>query len=150
MKRARLLAAASGGGHWTQLLRVAPAFQDYEVAYVSTFEGHSEEVGDANLYIIPDASRMDVMPFAKIFWRAIKIMAKERPKIVFTTGSAPMLAFIILGRMMGSHTIWFDSIANTERLSSSGRIGRKLAHRCASQWPEVAERENVEHWGQVI
>jgi hypothetical protein len=46
--------------------------------------------------------------------------------------------------------LWIDSIANSERLSSSGRLAKKIAHRVVSQWPEVAEREGVACWGAVI
>ncbi|QAY77493.1 hypothetical protein [Sphingosinicella sp. BN140058] len=150
MSRPRLLAVASGGGHWTQLLRMRRAFEDFDVSYVSTFEGHVDNLGGAKLYIVPDASRFDVKPFGTIFWRALKVMVKERPKVIVTTGSAPMLAFMLLGRMMGIHTLWIDSIANTQKMSSSGRIARKFVNQCVSQWPEVAEKEGVAYWGQVL
>lgn len=61
-----------------------------------------------------------------------------------------MLAFILLGRLSGRRTLWVDSIANSERLSSSGRLAKKLAHKVVSQWPDVAEREGVECWGRVL
>jgi hypothetical protein len=51
---------------------------------------------------------------------------------------------------MGVRTLWIDSIANSERMSASGRLAKRLAHRVVSQWPEVAEREKVGCWGAVI
>lgn len=146
----RLLAIASGGGHWVQLQRLRPAFAAYDTAYVSMFDSYAQLVAPARYYTVPDASRFDLRAFAPVFAKAIKILAKERPKAIVTTGSAPMLAFILLGRMMGARTLWVDSIANSERMSSSGRLARKLAHKVISQWPEVAKAEGVEHWGAVI
>jgi UDP-N-acetylglucosamine:LPS N-acetylglucosamine transferase len=146
----RLLAVASGGGHWVQLLRLRDAFEGFETVYVSMFENYAEAVPGAKLYTIPDASRFDKLSFLKVGFKALWIMAKERPKAVVTTGSAPMLSFILLGRAMGSRTLWIDSIANAERMSSSGRIARKLAHRTVSQWPEVAETEGVQYWGSIL
>jgi hypothetical protein len=61
-----------------------------------------------------------------------------------------MLSFILLGRLIGARTLWVDSIANSERMSTSGRMAKKLAHRVVSQWPEVAAKEGVECWGAVI
>jgi hypothetical protein len=61
-----------------------------------------------------------------------------------------MLAFVLLARLIGARTLWIDSIANSERLSSSGRLAKKIAHRVVSQWPEVAEHEGVAFWGAVI
>lgn len=146
----RLLAIASGGGHWVQLLRLRPAFAGFDVAYVSMFDSYAATVTGHRYYTVPDASRFDKLAFLKVFARALWIMLRERPHAIVTTGSAPMLSFILLGRLIGARTLWIDSIANSERMSSSGRLARKLAHRVVSQWPEVARAEGVECWGAVI
>lgn len=149
-RKPRLLAVASGGGHWVQLLRLRGAFRDFEPSYVSMFDNYAEAVPGSNFHTIPDASRFDKLSFLKVWAKAIWIMAKERPNAVVTTGSAPMLSFIILGRLIGARTLWVDSIANAERMSSSGRFARKIAHCTISQWPEVAEKEGVQYWGSIL
>lgn len=146
----RLLAVASGGGHWVQLLRLRDAFAGFDTAYVSMFDNYADAVPGARLYTVPDASRFDKLAFAKVWAKALRIMLRERPHAVVTTGSMPMLAFIMLGRAMGARTLWIDSIANSERMSSSGRLARRLAHRTVSQWPEVAAREGVPCWGSIL
>ncbi|WP_213980527.1 UDP-N-acetylglucosamine--LPS N-acetylglucosamine transferase [Sphingomonas sp. dw_22] len=150
MAKPRLLALASGGGHWIQLLRLRPAFEDFDTAYVSMFESYADMLDGARFYTVPDASRFDLKSFVPVFLKAIRILARERPRVIVTTGSAPMLAFILLGRLTFRRTLWIDSIANSERMSSSGRLARRLAHKVISQWPDVAEREGVESWGRVI
>lgn len=150
MAKPRLLALASGGGHWIQLLRLRPAFAGFDVAYVSMFDSYADTVGGARFHRVPDASRFDLKSFTPVFARAVRILKEERPAAIVTTGSAPMLAFILLGRLTGRRTLWIDSIANSERLSSSGRLARRLAHKVVSQWPDVAEREGVECWGRVL
>lgn len=114
------------------------------------FENYADAVPGSRLYTIPDASRLDKMSFVGVWVKAVKVMLKERPHAIVTTGSAPMLAFIILGRITGARTLWIDSIANAERMSSSGRVARKLAHRTVSQWPEVAAKEGVQCWGSIL
>lgn len=150
MRKPKLIALASGGGHWVQLQRLRPAFDGFETVYVSMFESYAEQVAGSRYYVVPDASRFDVASFAPVFAKAVGILLRERPKAVVTTGSAPMLAFVLLARLIGARTLWVDSIANSERLSSSGRLAKRIAHRVVSQWPEVAEREGVECWGAVI
>lgn len=150
MARPRLLALASGGGHWVQLQRLRPAFEGFETAYVSMFPSYAEQVAGSRYYMVPDASRFDLRSFIPVFFKALGIMLRERPRAVVTTGSAPMLAFILLGRLIGARTLWVDSIANSERMSSSGRMAKRLAHRVISQWPEVAAKEGVECWGAIL
>ena len=146
----RLLAIASGGGHWIELLRLRPAFAGWDVAYVSMFDNYRSEIAGARYYTVPDASRFNKTAFLKVAIRAIAIMLRERPKVIVTTGSAPMLSFLVLGRLIGAKTLWIDSIAQAEELSSSGQIAKHLATRTVSQWSDVAEREGVAHWGAVL
>jgi UDP-N-acetylglucosamine:LPS N-acetylglucosamine transferase len=150
MARPKLLALASGGGHWVQLQRLRPAFEGFETAYVSMFPSYAEQVAGSRYYIVPDASRFDLVSFAPVVLKAISILLRERPNAIVTTGSAPMLAFVLLGRLIGARTLWVDSIANSERMSSSGRMAKKIAHRVISQWPEVAAKEGVECWGAIV
>ena len=77
MGKPRLLALASGGGHWVQLQRLKPAFEGFETAYVSMFESYAEQVPDSRYYIVPDASRFDVRSFAPVFAKALRILLKE-------------------------------------------------------------------------
>jgi|TARA_R110000787_G_scaffold9028_27_gene31567 UDP-N-acetylglucosamine:LPS N-acetylglucosamine transferase len=149
-KKSRLLAVASGGGHWVQLMRMRPAFADFDMVYVSTLAGYEHMVAGAPLYLVADSSRFDPRPLAPTFLKAFRIFLKHRPSVVVTTGSAPALPFMMLGRLFGCRTLWVDSIANSERLSGSGRIARKLATKVISQWPDVAQSEGVECWGRVI
>ena len=54
-----VLAVASGGGHWTQLRRLEPAFAGHRMSYVSTHAGYGSEVGDAHFHKVRNASRWD-------------------------------------------------------------------------------------------
>jgi hypothetical protein len=92
------LALASGGGHWVQLMRLRPAFDGFEVAYVSMYDSYSEQVSGSRFHVIRDASRFERSSFLSVFVDAILILARERPTVIVTTGSAPMLIFVLLGR----------------------------------------------------
>ncbi len=146
----RLLAIASGGGHWIELLRLRPAFEGWDVAYVSMFENYTSAVPGARYYTVPDASRFDKLAFGKVMVKAAGIMLRERPHAIVTTGSAPMLAFLMLGRMMGTKSLWIDSIAQAEEMSSSGKVAKRLATTAIAQWPEVAAAEEIPCWGAVL
>ncbi|RDE06309.1 hypothetical protein [Sphingomonas aracearum] len=149
-RRQRLLACASGGGHWIELRRLRPAFGGLEVTYVSTLPTYAETVPGNRYHCVPDTSRFDLASLVPNMLRAAWIIARERPAFVVTTGSAPMLAFVLLGRLNGARTLWIDSVANSEHLSTSGRVAKRLAHRCIAQWPNVAADERIEHWGSVL
>lgn len=57
MSAKKILAVASGGGHWIQLMRLRPAFEGCEVVYISTHEGYQKQVNGSVFYAVTDANR---------------------------------------------------------------------------------------------
>lgn len=149
-RKKRLLAVASGGGHWIELLRLRPAFEEFQVSYVSMFDNYAASIPGSKYYTVPDGSRFNKGAALTILLRSIYIMLRERPHAIITTGSAPMLSFVLLGRLTRARVLWIDSLANSEHISTSGRVAKKLAHRTICQWENVAEDEGLECWGRVV
>lgn len=148
--RAVILAGASGGGHWIELLRLRPAFAGFDVVYISTFENYAKAVPENRFHAVPDASRFSVRAFLPIFIRAMGILRTERPTAIVTTGSAPMLPFVLLGRLFGVKSLWIDSISSTQHMSMSGRLAKRIATKAIAQWPALADAEGIDYWGKVI
>jgi hypothetical protein len=46
--------------------------------------------------------------------------------------------------------VWIDSIANAERMSSSGLQARRFAHVWLTQWPALAVAGGPSYWGEVL
>lgn len=149
MKR-KVLAVASSGGHWIQLMRVKPAFQHHEVHWVSTIPGLAEKVPVGNYSVVKDASMWDKMGLLVCFVQIAFVVAKIRPDIVITTGAAPGFFAIICGRFWGARTIWLDSIANADELSLAGRYVGRWSNVWLTQWPELAEHQGPHYIGAVF
>ena len=146
----RILAVTSGGGHWVQLLRLRPAFEGFEVTYVSRDPSSSKDVPDARYFTIGDASRSQKLAFLVVILQAFWILLRTQTAIIITTGAAPGLVTLALGKtLFGAKTVWIDSIANVEKLSGSGVLAAKFADLRLTQWPELAD-DSVQHWGAVL
>ncbi|WP_247451400.1 UDP-N-acetylglucosamine--LPS N-acetylglucosamine transferase [Bradyrhizobium sp. 180] len=148
--RPKLLAVASGGGHWVQLLRIRDAFEGCEVIFVTVHESYRAQVPGHKFYVVNDANRWTKFKLLKTAKSLTSIIWHERPDIVVSTGAAPGYLALRLGRMMGARTIWLDSIANVEHLSMSGfRIGHS-ADLWLTQWPHLARPEGPHYEGSVL
>ena len=146
----KILAVASGGGHWVQLMRLKPAFDCFDVVWVSRDPSSSMEVSPSRFMTIGEASRSQKWATAKVCLQALWILIKIRPKVIVTTGALPGLILLAMGKFLfGAKTIWIDSIANVETLSGSGRVASVFADVCLTQWPDL-EAETVFYWGSVI
>jgi len=146
----KVLMVASGGGHWVQLLRVAPAFAEHEAVYVTVNGAYREDVGPSRFYAINDATRWNKLRLVQMALRLLLIMVREKPDIVISTGAAPGYLALRIGRLLGIRTVWIDSIANVEELSLSGlRVG-KYADVWLTQWPHLARPEGPYYAGAVL
>ncbi|CAG5068549.1 hypothetical protein DYBT9623_01280 [Dyadobacter sp. CECT 9623] len=134
----KILAIASAGGHWIQLLRLKPAFEGHELIFVSTKKSFKDTVDGYEFHSIPDASRWNKMKLLYSLMCVLKIVFLSRPNIIITTGAAPGLMGIIAGKVIGAKTVWIDSIANVENISMSGRIATSIADRSYTQWPDLS------------
>ena len=146
----RILAVASGGGHWVQLLRLRPAFEGARVTYVTVRRSYASDVPGEDLRVVPDATRWNKIKLLAMAVRILWMVATIRPDVIISTGAAPGYFAIRFGRWFGARTCWVDSIANAEELSLSGRKIRSHATKVLSQWPDVAAAEGVEHAGSVL
>jgi UDP-N-acetylglucosamine:LPS N-acetylglucosamine transferase len=143
----RVLALASGGGHFVQLLRLRPAWEGHDVSYATVHA--SADVGPARCLTFRDVSAADWWRLPLTVWDVGRILMRERPQIIITTGALPGLVALALAWPFGVKTLWVDSIANSEILSRSGRHARRLATQVVTQWPALAE-PGVDHWGGVL
>ncbi len=134
----KVLAVASAGGHWVQLLRLRPALTNATVIYATTNRGLKHQVSDAPFHVVRDANRWDKWGMLVMLFQVCWLVLRVRPDVVITTGAAPGYFAIRFGRMLGAKTLWLDSIANSEELSHSGKLAGKVAHAWLTQWPELA------------
>ena len=148
-RRIRILAVASSGGHWVQLRRITPAFDDHEVIYLTTDAGHRTEVAPARLHTVIDANRSEKLALARCLLKIAWVLARERPAVVVSTGAAPGYLALRCARLIGARTVWIDSMANVEELSMSGRLASATADLCLTQWAHLAAGE-VKYLGAVL
>ena len=146
----RLLAIASGGGHWQQLMLMRPAFEGTQAFYLTTLAGLPEQFGATPAAIVPDCNRDERVAILRSSLAIAGHLLRHRPHVVISTGALPGVIALALGRAMGARTIWVDSVANAEEMSMSGRLARRFAHLWLSQWEHVAAEAGAEYAGAVL
>lgn len=144
-----VLAVASCGGHWVQLMRLRPLFEGMDVEYLATDAAYSAEVGKPVL-VVRDANLWNKVSLALMFLQVAAKVIRIRPDVVISTGAAPGFAALLFGKMIGAQTIWIDSVANSETMSSSGRHVRHFADLWLTQWEHLVTPEGPYFLGSVL
>jgi hypothetical protein len=148
--RPRVLLVASGGGHWVQLLRLRPAFEGCDAAFVCVRPEYGADVPGQRFFAVNDATRWNKLGLLLLAGRILVVLLRVRPHVVVSTGAAPGYFALRLGKLLGAATVWVDSIANVERLSLTGELVRRHADRWLTQWPHLARPEGPEFAGAVL
>lgn len=146
----KVLAVASGGGHWEQLMLLRPSFAGFDTHFAITQPTLAERDGIAGVHVIPDANRNAKGAIFHCIWSALKLVAKLRPDVVVTTGALPGFIVLVAGRLMGARTIWVDSLANSEKLSMSGKWAARIASVTLTQWEHLAQPGGPRYEGAVL
>lgn len=152
VKEMKICIVASAGGHLSQLLLLQPTWEGHEVVCVSTgmmVKEKLEAIGKT--YIVGECNRQHPIKTFQVMVKCLRIILRERPKVVISSGAAAGFLICFWAKLFGAKIIWMDSVANTQKLSMSGRMVRFFADLILSQWPNVAGRYNkVEYAGEVI
>jgi hypothetical protein len=151
----KLCVGASAGGHMSELLKLLervdqlPCRPSFSVTTLSVAVDRLKEFG--TVYVIGECNRWHPLRAVRIFLRGFRLILKERPDVILTTGSFPLALVCLSAKLLGAKIIWIDSIASTEKLSMSGRLIRPVADLIFSQWVDVAAKYgNVEYHGAVV
>ena len=149
-KSYRVLAVASGGGHWVQLMRLRPSFAGHKISYASVDRSCRADVDPAPFYRFPDANRSQKFRLLLLLTRMAWIIVRVRPHAIVTTGAAPGYLAIRLGKLIGSRTLFLDSMANAERLSLSAKLAERHADLLLTQWQHLEKKDSVQFRGSVV
>ena len=152
----KLLVAASAGGHANDLSalleRANTMWPEKPSVYVTTSNVRADKFrSDMRVYVVREADRRTPISAAIATVQTFRLIARERPDAIVTTGAMPMAIMCVWGRLFGAKIAWVDCLSQVDTLSLSGRVIRALAHLTLTQWPEVATRfRKVEYAGEVL
>lgn len=140
MHNKKMCMAASLGGHLEEIARLASLKQEYEI-FVVTEKGGFQEVNLCNnVYHVEHLNRKEVLFFVKIisvFFRSFRILLKEKPDVIISTGALATYPICLLGKLMRIKIIYIESFARVDTPSLTGKMMYPIADLFIVQWEEM-------------
>lgn len=150
----KIALVASAGGHLNELLKLEGAWEGREAFFVTTVEVVAKELGErygSKVYVVGESNHKHPLKVARTLLRCARIILREHPDVIMSTGAAHGCVMCALGKAMGARVVWVDSIANVDRPSLSGRIVRHFADLFIVQWPDLVKRWHpAEYHGEIL
>jgi UDP-N-acetylglucosamine:LPS N-acetylglucosamine transferase len=147
-----LLLVASTGGHLAQLVALRPWWERHRRTWV-TFDkadARSTLSGERIVHAHHPTTR-NVPNLLRNAWLAFRVVPRERPDLVVSTGAGVALPFFVMARVMRIPTIYLEVYDRVESRTLTGRLCRPLATAFCVQWPEQRDLyPGSEHVGTTL
>jgi len=136
-KRLNICVVCSAGGHLMEAMQILPALRGHKRFFV-TFEREQarEVLKKEKVYFVIDPKR-NPKKLMKNFYQAIKILKKEKPDVVLSTGAAAAVPLCYAAKMLGMKIIFVESLAAVQKPSMSGRAVYPIADLFVVQWKHL-------------
>jgi len=125
---------ASGGGHFQELCELTSLAEAYDHILISTElnKAVSETCPFRRIYLIGEVGqgqwRKHPGEMLRALWRILRILLRERPGFVISTGAGIAVPGFLAAKLLGIRTIYVESYARVESLSLAGRICYRLSN----------------------
>jgi UDP-N-acetylglucosamine:LPS N-acetylglucosamine transferase len=148
----KICLVASSGGHLTQLVLLKDVWGEREHFFVTLRNYAVDELRKhSQVYIVDWANRRHPAKLLKLSIQCLKILLKERPNVILSTGAAVGCLMCALGKLLGKKVIWVDTLSHVDFLTLSGNIVRQFADVFLVQWPDLAQKyRHAVYLGSVI
>jgi UDP-N-acetylglucosamine--N-acetylmuramyl-(pentapeptide) pyrophosphoryl-undecaprenol N-acetylglucosamine transferase len=134
----RLGLAASGGGHVRQLLDLEPVWGSHRHFFITEDTALGQSIAQRErTYFVPHFALGQARLGAplKMIWASLRncivsarIMLRERPDVLITTGAGACFFAVLWARLSGSRIVLIESFARFNHPSKFARIAAPLAH----------------------
>ncbi len=133
----KLALVGSSGGHLAQLIALREVWERYDRFWVTfpTEDARSLLAGENVIWCHHPTNR-NLPNLVRNTLLAARVLRRERPTHILSTGAAAAVPFFYLGRMQGAQLIYIESFDRIDSPTLTGRIVRPITQHFFVQWHE--------------
>lgn len=127
----------SSGGHLTHLKMLKPFWENKNRFWV-TFDKE-----DANSVLKNELVYHCYFPTNRNVWNlvrntflAVKVLRKEKPDVIISSGAAVAVPFFYIGKLMGAKLIYIEVYDRIDKSTVTGRLVYPIVDKFIVQWEE--------------
>jgi beta-1,4-N-acetylglucosaminyltransferase len=127
----------SSGGHLLQLLILKEWWSDHERFWVTFPKMDAiHALQSENRYWCYHPTNRHIVNLLRNLLLAWKIVRRERPKVIISTGAAVAVPFFYIGKLHGAKTIYLEVFDRINSPTLTGRFVYPVADLFLVQWEE--------------
>ena len=127
----------SSGGHLTHLYMLKDFWKDKD-RFWETFDKEDARSILENEKVIPCyyPTNRNIKNLIKNTFLAIKVLLKERPDLIISSGAAVAVPFFYIGKILGAKLIYIEVFDRIDKPTVTGKLVYPIADKFIVQWEE--------------
>lgn len=130
----------SSGGHLTHLYMLKPFWQDKERFWVTFNKEDANSILEGeqvyHCYYPTNRSLKALLINTRLAW---KVLRKERPDIIVSSGAAVAVPFFYLGKLFRMKTVYIEVFDRIDKPTMTGKMVYPVTDRFIVQWEEMKQ-----------
>ena len=134
----KICLVGSSGGHLTHLYMLKPFWQNKEHFWATFDKEDARSILDGEkIYPVYYPSNRSIKALIINTYYAIKILKKERPDMIISSGAAPAIPFFWIGKLMGTKNIYIEVFDRIDKPTLAGKLCYPVTDVFIVQWEEM-------------
>lgn len=136
-KELKVCLVGSSGGHLTHLYMLKPFWKNKNRFWV-TFDKEDAKSLQENEKVYPCyyPTNRSIKALIKNLKVAYKVLKKEKPDLIISSGAAVAVPFFYIGKIMGAKLIYIEVFDRLDKPTMTGRMVYPITDKFIVQWEE--------------
>ncbi|NME83733.1 UDP-N-acetylglucosamine--LPS N-acetylglucosamine transferase [Clostridium sp. SM-530-WT-3G] len=139
-KDIKVCLVSSSGGHLTHLYMLKPFWENKERFWV-TFDKEDARslLQGEKIYPCYYPSNRSIKALIINTVKAFKIIPKEKPNLIISSGAAVAVPFFWVGKLFGAKTIYIEVFDRIDKPTITGKMCYPIADKFIVEWEEMKQ-----------
>ena len=137
-KEIKVCLVGSSGGHLTHLYMLKPFWKDKERFWVTFDKADAQSLLEGEkMYPCYFPTNRNIKNLIRNTFLAIKVLHKEKPDIIISSGAAVAVPFFYLGKLRGAKTVYIEVFDRIDKSTLTGKLVHPVTDKFIVQWDEM-------------
>lgn len=136
----KICLVGSSGGHLTHLYMLKPFWENKKRFWVTFDKEDARSIlNNEKMYPCHYPTNRNIKNLIKNTCLAWKILRKEKPDLIISSGAAVAVPFFYLGKLMGSKLIYIEVFDRIDKPTVTGKLVYPISDKFIVEWDEMKE-----------
>ena len=145
----KICLVCSHGGHLTEILQLKEAFEGHDTFFITYDSVRTREL--ERKYLLQNIGKNPLL-MAYTFIPTFRILLKEKPKLIVSTGSEIAIPAFYLAKLLRIKTIFIESWTRVVQPTGTGRIVYPVSDVFLVQWERLLTKygKKAKYEGAIV